>query len=297
MGRLVRTLIALAVIGAAVGWYLSAPVLRPTAAMEKLTADKGHGEVIFWASGCASCHMAPGAKGADQLVLAGGQEFATAFGTFLAPNISPDPKAGIGGWSLADFAHAVQDGVLPNGAHEYPAMPYVAYAKMEPQDLVDLTAYLDTLPPSATPSQPHKVSFPFTIRRSLGLWKLLFGGSGYVLTGTLPDNVTRGRYIAEALAHCGECHTPRNALGGLEKSEWMGGAPTPDGKHRVPNVTPGKLDWSADEIYAYLTTGFTPSFDSVGGEMAHVVDNMGHLPESDVRALVAYLKAIPAVKQ
>ncbi len=296
MAKMLRTLLALAIFAAAVGWYLSAPELRPTAAMEKLTGDKVHGEVIFWASGCASCHMAPGAKGADQLVLAGGQQFATAFGTFVAPNVSPDPKAGIGGWTLAAFAHALQDGVLPDGSHEYPAMPYVAYAKMAAQDLVDLKAYLDTLPASATPSQPHQVGFPFTIRRSLGIWKLLFGGTGYVLTGPLADDVTRGRYIAEAMAHCGECHTPRNPLGGLDKSRWMAGGPSPDGKGKVPNVTSGKLDWPADDIYAYLTTGFTPSFDAVGGQMAHVVDNMGHLPESDVRAVVAYLKAIPAVK-
>ncbi|MGV8986392.1 MAG: c-type cytochrome [Cypionkella sp.] len=296
MARLFRSLIALAIIAAAMGWYLSAPVLRPTAALEKMTGDSRHGEVIFWASGCASCHMAPGAKGADQLVLSGGQSFPSDFGTFVAPNISSDPKAGIGGWSIAAFAHAVQDGVLPNGAHEYPAMPYVAYAKMEPQDLVDLRTYLATLPASATPSPPHQVGFPFNIRRSLGLWKLMFGGTGYVLQGDLPADITRGRYISEALAHCGECHTPRNPLGGLDKTRWLGGAVIDGGTSKVPNITPGKLEWSADEIYTYLTTGFTPSFDSVGGAMAHVVDNMGHLPESDVRAVVAYLKAVPAVK-
>lgn len=296
MARFFRTIIALGIIAAAFGWFLSAPILRPTADMEKLTADAKHGEVIFWASGCASCHMALGAKGADELVLSGGQTFPTQFGTFIAPNISPDPKAGIGGWSLADFAHAVQDGVLPNGAHEYPAMPYVAYAKMEPQDLVDLHAYLGTLPASATESQPHQVGFPFNIRRSLGLWKLMFGGTGYVLKGDLSAEVTRGRYITEALAHCGECHTPRNPLGGLDTKHWLGGAVIDGGKSKVPNITPGKLDWSADEIYAYLTTGFTPSYDAVGGTMAHVVENMGHLPESDVRAVAAYLKAVPAVK-
>ena len=296
MARIIRTLVALAVFGAAVGWYLTAPVLRPTGDLAKLAGDKAHGEVIFWAAGCASCHMAAAAKGADQLVLAGGQVFPTAFGTFVAPNISPDPKAGIGGWTIADFAHAVQDGVLPNGSHEYPAMPYVAYAKMEPQDLVDLKAYLDTLPASATPSQPHQVGFPFSIRRGLGVWKLLFGGTGYVLTGDLAPDVTRGRYIAEALAHCGECHTPRNALGGLQKTLWLGGGVLADGKGKVPNITPGKLDWSADGIFTYMTQGQTPAFNFVGGAMAHVVDNMGHLPESDVRAVVAYIKAVPPVK-
>lgn len=295
MSRLFRSVLALLIMAAAVGWYLTSPVTRNTADLAALTGDKTHGETIFWASGCASCHMAPGAKGADQLVLAGGQAFPTAFGTFYAPNISPDPKKGIGGWSIATFAHAVQDGVTPEGAHEYPAMPYEAYAKMAPQDLVDLKAFLDTLPASATPDKDHEVGFPFNIRRALGGWKLLFGKTGFVLTGDLSPEVTRGRYIAEALAHCGECHTPRNGLGGLDTGKWLGGGPLADGQGKVPNITPGKLDWSEADIFTYLTTGATPDFDFVGGAMAHVVENMGHLPESDVRAVVAYLKSVPAV--
>lgn len=296
MSRLLRILVALVIIGGAAGWYLTDPVLRPTADLEKLTGDVTHGETIFWASGCASCHMAAGAKGADQLVLTGGQAFPTSFGTFYAPNISSDPQQGIGGWSIATFAHAIQDGVTPEGEHEYPAMPYVAYAKMTPQDLVDLKAFMDTLPASATPNKPHDVGFPFNIRRGLGLWKLAFGGTGYVLTGDLTAEVQRGRYIAEALAHCGECHTPRNAMGGLNRQAWLGGAVIDDGKGKVPNITSGKLDWSDKDIFTYLTTGATPSFDFVGGAMAHVVENMGHLPESDVKAVVAYLKAVPPVK-
>lgn len=296
MAAILRSLAALAIAGGAFGWYLTAPVQRPTEALAGLTGDKGHGETIFWAAGCASCHMAPDAKGSDQLVLSGGKAFQTAFGTFYAPNISTDPAEGIGGWSTATFAHAVQDGILPNGAHEYPAMPYVAYAKMAPQDLVDLKAFMDTLPASAVPNTPHGVGFPFSIRRALGGWKLLFGGTGYVLTGDLSPEVTRGRYLAEGLAHCGECHTPRNPLGGLDKSRWLAGAATPDGKGKVPNITPGALTWTGEEIFTYLTTGFTPEYDAVGGEMAHVVDNMGHLPESDVRAIVAYLQAVKPVK-
>lgn len=296
MGRILRVLVALAIIAGAAGWYLTAPVTRPTADLAALTGDKTHGETIFWASGCASCHMAAGAKGADQLVLAGGQAFPTAFGTFYAPNISPDPDQGIGGWSIDTFSHAIRDGVTPEGEHEYPAMPYVAYSKMDSQDLVDLKAFLDSLPASATVNKDHDVHFPFNIRRSLGGWKLLFGGSGYVLTGEMTDQVKRGRYIAEALAHCGECHTPRNALGGLNRAAWLSGSVIDDGKAKVPNITSGKLDWSDKDIFTYLTTGATPDFDFAGGAMAHVVDNMGHLPESDVQAVVAYLKAVPAVK-
>jgi len=293
MGRFLRGVTALVIVGGAFGWYLTAPTLRSTATAETLTGDPAHGETIFWASGCASCHAAPGAKGEDLKVLAGGQKFSTAFGTFVAPNISPSEQ-GIGTWTTAQFVHAIQDGVLPDGSHEYPAMPYVAYAKMEPQDVIDLKAYIGTLPASDVASLPHEVGFPFNIRRSLGGWKLLFGNPSYVLTGTLTPEVERGRYIAEALAHCGECHTPRNSLGGLDKGKWLGGGVI-DAGAKVPNISPGKLDWSEPDIANYLTTGATPEFDFVGGAMAHVVENMGHLPESDVKAVVAYLKAVPAV--
>ena len=295
MLRVLSAAAALAIGVAAVGWYVTTPALRDTAPLEKLTGDKIQGETIFWASGCASCHMAPGAKGADQLVLAGGLALPTQFGTFYAPNISSDPEQGIGGWSIATFAHALQDGVTPEGEHEYPAMPYVAYAKMEPQDLVDLKAFVDSLPASATPNVEHDLKFPFNQRRTLGVWKLFAGNTDYVLTGDMTPEVTRGRYISEALAHCGECHTPRNALGGLKRSAWLAGSVIDDGKAKVPNITSAKLDWSDADIFTYLTTGATPEFDFAGGAMAHVVENMGHLPESDVKAIVAYLKAIPAV--
>ncbi len=295
MPRLLRTLALFGLITAALGWYATKPALRETASLMTLTGNRANGEVIFWASGCASCHMAPGAKGADQLVLAGGIALPTQFGTFYAPNISADREEGIGGWSIATFAHALQDGVTPEGEHEYPAMPYVAYAKMEPQDLVDLKAFIDSLPASSIPNKDHELSFPFNIRRSLGVWKLFAGDTDYVVTGDLTPEVTRGRYIAEALAHCGECHTPRNELGGLKRSSWLAGSVIDDGRTKVPNITSAKLDWSDADIFTYLTTGATPEFDFAGGAMAHVVDNMSHLPESDVKAIVAYLKAVRPV--
>ena len=296
MARVLSAFAVVAVITAALGWYATTPAVRDTAALEQLTGDKTNGEMIFWASGCASCHMAPGAKGADQLVLAGGLALPTQFGTFYAPNISSDPEQGIGGWSIATFAHAMQDGVTSKGAHEYPAMPYVAYAKMAPQDLVDLKAFVDSLPAAATPNVEHDLKFPFSVRRTLGVWKLFAGNTDYVTTGDMTPEVTRGRYVAEALAHCGECHTPRNALGGLKRSAWLSGSVIDDGKAKVPNITSAKLDWSDGDIFTYLTTGATPDFDFAGGSMAHVVDNMGHLPQSDVQAIVAYLKAVPAVQ-
>jgi mono/diheme cytochrome c family protein len=283
--------IGLALASALAGsfWVITSPQPYNGAPLAALAPNPAAGEAVFWAAGCASCHM--NAEG-DNLVLSGGMAFPTQFGTFYAPNISPDPEYGIGGWSLADFGRALQQGVSPTGAHYYPALPYSAYAKMTPQDVVDLKAYLDILPPDATPSQPHDIGFPFNIRRSLGLWKAMFADDSYHMRGDLPADVQRGRYLVEALAHCAECHTPRNALGGLDRSNWMKGAPNPDGRGRAPDITPQTLGWSADEITAYLETGFTPEYDSVGGHMAHVVENMAKLPQEDRRAIAAYLLAL-----
>lgn len=293
MRRFLTLVVALGLLGLGLFWIVTIPQQRDTSAYEGLIGDVARGEQVFWATGCASCHAAKGASDAGRLVLSGGQGFASPFGTFLAPNISADPSAGIGEWSLANFVHAVQDGVSPTGQHYFPAMPYVAYARMVPQDVVDLKAFMDTLPGSAVASLPHEVGFPFNIRRALSGWKLLFGAGDFVLQGALSPEVSRGRYIVEAMAHCGECHTPRNALGGLQLGRWLAGAPLPDGKGRVPNITPGRLDWSDGDILAYLTTGFTPDFDVVGGPMAHVVENLAHLPPADVQAIVAYLKSVP----
>ncbi|MDZ4135505.1 MAG: cytochrome c, partial [Paracoccaceae bacterium] len=211
-------------------WLLTAPKPLPAAAFAGVAGDATRGEAVFWAAGCASCHMAAGATGDAELVLSGGQKFASPFGVFVAPNISPDPTEGIGGWTLPDFANAVMRGISPQGAHYFPVFPYNAYGKASYQDIADLKSFLDTLPADATPSQPHEVGFPFNIRRSLGGWKLLFGGTDWGLTGDLSAQETRGRYLAEALAHCAECHTPRNALGGLDRARWMAGGPNPTGK-------------------------------------------------------------------
>lgn len=291
--RILRWLLGLGVIGAGALWFLARPAPLDESAVAGLTGDVARGEAVFWASGCASCHMAAEAKDAAQLVLTGGQRFPSDFGTFVAPNISPDPTHGIGGWTVLDLANALMRGVSPEGEHYYPALPYASYAKMQVQDVADLHAFLQTLPPDATPSQPHELAFPFSRRETLGLWKLMFLSDDWAVPGSLTPTAERGRYIAEALAHCGECHTPRNALGGMDKGRWLAGAPNPSGQGRIPNITPAALGWSAGEIVQYLTTGFTPEFDSVGGHMAHVVENMARLPATDRQAVAEYLLVVP----
>jgi mono/diheme cytochrome c family protein len=217
------------------------------------------------------------------------------FGTFVAPNISPDTVHGIGAWTDLDLANAILRGVSPDGAHLFPAFPYPSYQKMTLQDVVDLIAHLRTLPPSDVASQPHDVGFPFNQRRAVGVWKMLFMSPEWALPVAPDDDVARGRYLAEALGHCGECHTPRNALGGMDNSRWLGGAPHPSGEGRIPNITTGALGWSKGEIAEYLKSGFTPDFDTAGGEMAEVVRNTSELTDADRAAIAAYLKAVPPV--
>jgi mono/diheme cytochrome c family protein len=294
--RVMRWLIVLGLVAAGGLYVLARPQPLSETAVADLTGDPAKGELVFWAAGCASCHMAAQAKGEAQLVLSGGQRFPSDFGTFVAPNISQDPDRGIGKWSLLELANAITRGVSPAGEHYYPALPYASYARMEMQDVADLYAFLKTMPADPTPSQPHELAFPFSMRETLGLWKLLFLTDDWMLPGNLTPTAARGRYIVEALGHCGECHTPRNVLGGMDRSRWLGGAPNPSGEGRIPNITPDKLQWTAADIVQYLTTGFTPEFDVVGGRMAHVVENMGRLPESDRLAVAEYLLAVPGVQ-
>ncbi len=273
-------------------WFLSAPAPLDSRTWQSPGGDAGRGAQVFTLGGCASCHMAKGAKGDARLVLAGGQAFPSPFGTFYAPNISPAPE-GIAGWSTLDLANALLRGVSPDGGHYYPAFPYTSYARMQPRDVADLKAYLDTLPPSNRANTPHELPFPFNIRRSLGLWKRLFFNDGPVVAGAEP----RGQYLVEGLGHCAACHTPRNMLGGPDRSRWLAGAPAPDGKGRIPNLTPGGAlaDWSAEDIAYYLETGFTPDFDTAGSTMVEVVENLSQATPEDRLAIARYLKALPAL--
>lgn len=267
---------------------------RPAPAPD-FAPDAARGALLFAAGGCTSCHETPRegpAEGPPQL--GGGLRFATEFGTFVAPNISPDPVGGIGAWSDLDFLNALTRGASPAGEHLYPAFPWTAYARMTAGDAMDMLAHIRALPQVAAPAPPHEVPFPFKIRRGLGLWALLFADTSPVLADEgLSDAARRGRFLVEGPGHCGECHTPRNALGALDRSRWLQGAPNPDGPGRAPDITPRGLKWSAEEVASYLKDGFTPEYDVVGGAMVHVVENLAQLPDADRTAIAAYLQALP----
>jgi len=293
MKKLFKIVAILGLVGFAVFWVLTTPKKHEASALANLTGDIPRGALVFAASGCASCHSA---KDGDPFTLSGGRAFASDFGTFFAPNISPDPEHGIGRWGLQDFANAVSFGTSPAGKHYYPAFPYASYQNMTVADIADLYVYMSTLPASNSASKPHDVPFPFSLRRGLGLWKLVFMTQGFHLANTdLNEAEIRGRYLVEAMGHCTECHTPRNMLGGLRRDHWLAGAPNPDGKGKIPNITPhtqGIEGWAVIDIVTYLNSGFTPEFDSAGGAMAEVVENMAQLPTSDLEAIAAYLKKI-----
>ncbi|QRM54668.1 cytochrome c [Sinorhizobium sp. BG8] len=291
--------LALCVVGTGTFLLLTAPDPMPEETWANLgEPDLANGERVFSEGGCVSCHAAPGAPEGEKLVLSGGMALKSPFGTFHVPNISPDETAGIGGWSLAEFGNAMKRGVGREGEHLYPSFPYASYARMTPSDVNDLFAYIRTLPKSANVAPPHDLPFPFNVRLALGGWKFLYlNDAPRVVLADADDRLKRGQYLVEGPGHCGECHTPRDELGGLKTAEWLAGAPNPEGQGRIPNITPGEKGlraWSEGDIVTYLETGFTPDYDSVGGSMVEVQKNMAKLPAEDREAIAAYLKAIPA---
>ena len=302
MRRLAAGLVLLALLGVAAFWVATVPRGLSAAEIAALPAgDAGRGEAVFWIGGCASCHAAEKAKGEERLKLGGGRVLRTAFGDFVVPNISSDPADGIGAWSEADFANAMLRGVAPDGRHLYPAFPYASYIRMEPADVADLRAFLATLPAVSGRTPGHDLRFPFGFRRGIGLWKLAFltAAPAVEIGGEdAPEDaaVSRGQYLVEGPGHCGECHTPRSFGGAMDFARWLGGAPAAEGEGRVPNITGGAGgigDWSAGDIVYFFETGFLPDFDSVGGSMVDVQENLAMLAGEDREAIAAYLKAVP----
>ena len=296
MASRLKYIAVLGVAGFAIFWLLTQPKTISSDALTGLDPDLDQGKLVYTAAGCASCHSAKDTTGEVRDILTGGQAFVTQFGTFIAPNISPDPEFGIGSWDTETFINAVMYGTSPKGQHYFPAFPYATYGNMTLQDAVSLRGYMNTLAPSAQLNPPHDLSFPFSIRQLVGGWKFLFGNAGWVVLGDLDAQEIRGRYLVEALGHCAECHTPRNMLGGLTKSRWLSGAPNPSGKGKTPNITPAALTWDEEDIVEYLTSGFTPEYDSAGGTMVEVIENTSALPKSDRVAIARYLKRVAAMK-
>lgn len=290
-----KSLVALSLIVAGVvalaAWVLSAPA-APQITLGPYSPDLANGRTMFLIGGCSSCHAVP--KQEDATRLGGGLTLPTAFGTFHVPNISPDTKDGIGGWSEAEFIAAMRFGVSPSGQHLYPAFPYTSYHLMRTEDLRDLLAYLKTLPAISGAVPDHALTFPFNIRRTVGLWKLLFLDN----TSFKPDTAqspqwNRGAYLVNAPGHCAECHSPRNLLGSVIASRRFTGGESPTGQGGVPNITQDKLhDWKVEDYVEVLDSGMTPDSDRVGGLMVEIVSNTRQLSDADREAIAVYLKSL-----
>lgn len=300
-----RALLALLAFLAAIGfvfYMLTKPAPLTPAELPAHDPDIANGKYMFTAGGCAECHAAP-VKSCDDLntedkkLLVGGRCLRTPYGVFHVPNISPDKETGIGNWSTLDFVNAMKRGVGPDGSYYYPAFPYTSYQRISFEDLIDLKAYLDTLPAVRNDVPRHELRFPFNIRRGLGLWHRLYvDGESFMPDPKASAELNRGAYLVRGPGHCAECHSSRNLIGGIVKETEFAGAPNPEREGVIPNITPspdGIGDWSEEDIAYLLETGNTPDFDTIGDNMVPVQENMAKLTPEDRKAIAAYLKSLP----
>ena len=288
----------LALVAAVAVWLLIAP---KTLSAAEITADYhpnlANGQTMFVAGNCSACHATPGQD--DRTKLAGGLKLKSPFGTFVTPNISPDARFGIGGWSELQFVNAMKRGVDDEGQHLYPAFPYSAYSLMKTSDVRDLFAYIKTLPAVARPSAPHELTFPFNLRPAVGVWKLLyFRPHEFVADPAKSAAWNRGAYLAEGATHCAECHTARGPLGGPELEKLYAGAPNLEAGGRfASNITPHKDgigDWSEQDIGEFLKSGTDKCFNEPIG-MKDVIASTSKLADADTAAIAAYIHALPPI--
>jgi len=294
--RLLLLVVLAGIAGLGIFWWLTIPAVVASASLPAYVPNLANGLTTFNAGGCSSCHAVPGQP--DPLKLGGGLALPSPFGTFNVPNISPDPKDGIGRWSEADFVTAVLKGTSPAGVHYFPAFPYASYAHAKLEDVRDLFAYLKTLAPVSGKARDHDVPFPFDIRRNVGGWKFLFmDGKPFTPEPAHSAPWNRGAYLVNGFGHCAECHSPRNFLGGIINAQRFAGGPNPEGEGWVPNITQKGLDeWSVKDIAYFLETGQMPDGDSAGGAMARVIKNTSQLSPEDRAAMAEYLKSLPPVE-
>lgn len=252
------------------------------------------GEYLSKAADCTACHTAPGGKD-----LAGGLGFKLPFGTLYSTNITPDKDTGIGNYSDADFIAAVRRGVRHDGAMLYPAMPYTSYSYLTDADVLAIKAYLFSVPAVKAALPANTLAFPFNQRWAMKFWSAMFNRD----TRFAPDTSkspewNRGAYLAEALAHCGECHTPRNLAFALDNRKKFAGAITAG--WRAFNITSDKAtglgDWHDDDLASYLAIGHAAGHGTASGPMGEAVDrSFSQLTPEDVHAITAYVRSVPPI--
>ncbi len=258
--------------------------------------DPANGEVLYHAGSCISCHRPP--AGAEHPGLpTGGSPFTTPVGTLYPGNLTPDPDTGLGRWTAEQFVDAMTEGISPDGRHYFPAFPYTSYRNMRTEDLLDLAAYLDSLPPVRSPGREADVPMAGLARRAVGLWdRIAFRTPTFAPDPRRSEAWNRGAYLVEGVGHCGECHTPRNALMIPDRERALEGGPHPRGEGEVPSlrrlVERGRYADAADLALA-LQYGETLGYDKLSsGGMAQVQMNLGRLPEADLGAIADYLVSL-----
>jgi mono/diheme cytochrome c family protein len=275
---------------------LYAAAVQPASAQE---TEPARGAALYGAGGCANCHTDVRGKGPEA---AGGRALKTPFGTFFSPNITPHPQHGIGGWSDADFIRAMRGGMAPDGSHYFPVFPFTSFTLMTDDDLKALKAHLFTLKPVARENREHDVPFPFGMRWLQFGWKLLFFDEGpFRADPAQSAEWNRGAYLATAVVHCGECHTPRNVFGAIDRDRWFAGSADGAEGEPVPNITPlpdgGIGKWTDEQLADYLATGETPDGDFAGSLMAEVIEKgTALLSDADRQAIVVYLRSLKPIR-
>jgi len=254
------------------------------------------GKYIFQGADCNGCH-GDVKHGSDPV---GGLGLDTPFGTFRAPNITPDKEHGIGRWSLEEFTTALRNGVGRHGEYLFPVFPYTSFTKMTDRDMGDLYAYIMSLPAVPVPNKPHEAKPPFSWRPLLIVWRELFFTAGPIGSDPAKGNEwNRGNYLVHAVVHCEECHTPRNFLGAINTTRSFSGNVNGPDRQNAPNITSdvktGIGSWSIEDIQVLLKTGMTPDSDFVGSGMKAVVRGTSKLTDADRHAIAVYLKSVAPI--
>lgn len=299
MRRLLVVVVVLAAIGAGAYALLnrtdSNPGMAPSVAGAPSSASLlERGEYLTKAADCAACHTVS----ETGKPFAGGVAFKLPFGTIYSSNITADPEHGIGTWSDDEFVHAVQGGIGKDGQHLYPAFPYTSYTQLSRDDVLAIKAYLFSLPKIDAVNRRNDLAFPFNQRWAMGFWNAaFFKNQRFAADPSKSAQWNSGAYLATALGHCAECHTPRNLGYGLEHGKELAGAELQG--WRAYNITSdsryGIGGWSDADIAQYVSTGHADGHASASGPMGEaVVHSLQYLNPQDVSALVAYLRTVPA---
>ncbi len=283
-------LLVLVAIATGAAYLMSRGPSVPSRDYAGLSGDVDRGAYVARLAGCIACHTDNRNGGA---VLAGGGATDTAFGTFYAPNITPHPTDGIGDWTVSDFGRALTAGESPDGDHYFPVFPFAFYTRLTEQDVVDLWAAVNSVPPVAGVAPEHELDFPYNMRAGVGLWKWLYFNDGeFTADPSQSDEWNRGRYLALGPGHCGACHTPRTLLGGRNLEQRWSGGMGPDGEV-VPPITASHLTeagWTEVSLAYALRSGVMPGGDVFGGSMAETVrDGTQFWTDADLSALATYI--------